>query len=346
VLSYLQLLDSLKATPRRWLVTGVAGFIGSHLLETLLGHGQWVVGIDNLSTGAQRNLDDVRDQLPAEAWGRFKLITGDIRSLPTCLAACQGVDFVLHQAALGSVPQSIALPIDSHDCNVTGFLNRLVAAKETAVRRIVYASSSAVYGDDPGLPKVEERLGRCLSPYAATKLADELYAQVFSRCYSLRTIGLRYFNVFGPRQDPEGAYAAVIPKWIASMIRNEAVYINGDGETSRDFCYVANVVQANLLAATTTNPEALDTEYNVAVHARTTLNELFELLRSRLRPHHPHLEKFSPVYREFRAGDVLHSEADISKARKLLGYKPTHQMAQGLDEALGWYRANVETLKR
>lgn len=331
----------LRAKPNRWVVTGVAGFIGSHLLEALLGAGQWVVGIDNLSTGAQRNLDEVRDQVPAADWARFKLINGDIRSLPACRAACQGADYVLHQAALGSVPKSIALPIESHESNVTGCLNMLVAAKESAIRRFVYASSSAVYGDDPGLPKVEERMGRCLSPYAATKLADELYAQVFSRCYSLRTIGLRYFNVFGPRQDPDGPYAAVIPKWIASMIRNEPVYINGDGETSRDFCYVANVVQANLLAATTTNPEALDTVYNVAVHARTTLNELFEMLRSRLRPQHPHLENFSPVYREFRAGDVLHSEADISKARKLLGYEPTHQMVQGLEEALGWYLTNA-----
>ncbi|MEY2429373.1 MAG: UDP-N-acetylglucosamine/UDP-N-acetylgalactosamine 4-epimerase [Verrucomicrobiota bacterium] len=323
---------------RVWLVTGSAGFIGSNLLEALLRLDQRVIGLDNYATGFQLNLEEVRELVGPKKWKNFAQIEGDIRDLDTCRRVCQGVDFVLHQAALGSVPRSIAEPGDSHASNVTGFLNMLVAARDNGVKRFVYASSSSVYGDHPGLPKVEHKLGKCLSPYAATKRANELYAAVFAQCYGLETIGLRYFNVFGPRQDPDGPYAAVIPKWIAAMIKNEPVQIHGDGETTRDFCYVANVVQANLLAAAVQRQDAINETYNIALHDRTSLNELFGVLRDKLLPFHPDLERCRPVYSDFRPGDVRHSEADISKAQRLLGYKPSHTVAEGLAEALDWYQ--------
>ena len=328
-------------TAGAWLITGVAGFIGSNLAEALLNLNERVVGLDNFSTGSERNLEQIRQVLSSDEWDRFTLIKADISDFDACRRACEGIDYVLHQAALGSVPRSISDPLATHQSNVSGFVNMLCAAKEAGVKRFVFASSSSVYGDHPALPKVEERVGSGLSPYAVSKRANELYADVFSRCYGMETIGLRYFNVFGPRQDPNGPYAAVIPKWIQAMIANEPLHINGDGETSRDFCYVANVVQANVLAASTDNPEALNQVYNVAVGERTTLNQLFCELRDRLLPQFPHLIQFKPLYREFRAGDVRHSHADISKARKLLGYQPTHQIDDGLDEALEWYVANL-----
>lgn len=329
--------QQLRTAPKRWLVTGAAGFIGSNLLEELLRLGQSVVGLDNFATGKRANLEDVRSLVGETAWGNFSFIEGDIRDPETCRAACAGIDYVLHQAALGSVPRSIDDPLTSNAANVTGSLNMLVAARDAKVARFVYAASSSTYGDHPGLPKVEERIGRPLSPYAVTKYVNELYAEVFARCYGLEAIGLRYFNVFGRRQDPDGAYAAVIPRWVAALLRGEPVYINGTGETSRDFCYVANAVQANLLAATVGDPQAVNQVYNVAVHAQTDLNALYEKLRSRLLPLRPALGEASPVYRAFRAGDVLHSLADIGKAGRLLGYAPTHTIDQGLDEALPWY---------
>jgi UDP-N-acetylglucosamine 4-epimerase len=338
---YLELQEELRSSPKQWLVTGCAGFIGSNLLEHLLRLDQKVVGLDNFSTGKQRNLDEVQSLVGTDGWQRFHFIQGDIRDLTTCQQACSGVDYILHQAALGSVPRSIDDPIASNASNVTGFLNMLVAAKEAKVRRFVYAASSSTYGDHPGLPKVEERIGRPLSPYAVTKYVNELYADVFARCYGLESNGLRYFNVFGPRQDPDGAYAAVIPKWIASLLRGEPVYINGTGETSRDFCYVQNAVQANLLAATVDRVDAVNQVYNVAVNARTSLVELFSLLRDRLAARHPALKGCQPVFRGFRAGDVMHSQADIGKAGRLLGYEPTHTIGRGLDDALGWYESNA-----
>ena len=326
---------------RTWLVTGCAGFIGSNLLESLLKQGQRVVGLDNFATGFQRNLDEVRDAVGEEAWQRLRFVEGDIRSLETCREVCAGVDFVLHQAALGSVPRSIDDPIASHASNVTGFLNMLVAARDARVKRFVYAASSAAYGDHPALPKVEHTIGRPLSPYAAGKYMNELYADVFGRCYGLETIGLRYFNVFGPRQDPDGAYAAVIPKWIAAMLRGETVYINGDGETARDFCYIENVVQANVLAATVRNPEAINQVYNVAVGDQTTLNELFDLLAEFLGNEVEGFRCERPVYRDFRAGDVRFSRADITKARELLGFQPTHDVREGMARAIEWYVRSV-----
>jgi UDP-N-acetylglucosamine 4-epimerase len=344
VAAYEQVKRQLRAEPKSWLVTGVAGFIGSNLLETLLKLGQRVVGLDNYSTGHRRNLAEVRSVVAPAQWALFTLIEGDIRDLSACQQACRGIDYVLHEAALGSVPRSLEDPLASNATNVTGFLNMLVAARDQRVKRFVYASSSAVYGDHPDLPKVEGRIGRCLSPYAVTKFVNELYADVFTRCYGCEVIGLRYFNVFGPRQDPQGPYAAVIPKWVRAMICNEQVRIHGDGETSRDFCYVENVIQANLLAATTTRAEAVNQVYNVALNGRTNLNQLYALLRERLLPDHPHLAASRPVYGDFRPGDVRHSEADISKARELLGYRPTHTVAQGLDSALSWYRQNLALL--
>ena len=340
--AYEQLRARMLAEPGEWLVTGVAGFIGSNLLEALLRLNQKVVGLDNYSTGLRHNLRQVRELVGSDKWANFRQVDGDIRDLDTCKDACQGVSYVLHQAALGSVPRSLALPADSHASNVTGFLNILLAARDSGAKRLVYASSSSVYGDNPDLPKVEDRIGRCLSPYAVTKRANELYADVFSRCYGLESIGLRYFNVFGQRQDPDGPYAAVIPKWIAAMIKNKPITIHGDGETSRDFCYVANVVQANLLAATVKKSESLNEVYNVAVSARTSLNQLFSVLRDGLAVNFPHLKEFRPVYGEFRLGDVRHSEADITKATRLLGYAPSHTVQQGLTEALAWYRQNLK----
>ena len=342
--TYEHLTKELIVAPKVWLITGSAGFIGSNLIEALLRLDQRVVGLDNYATGWRHNLQQVQKLVGSGRWKNFLQIDGDIRDLKTCQHACQGVDYVLHQAALGSVPRSIAAPEDSHASNVTGFLNMLMAARDNAVQRFVYASSSAVYGDHPDLPKVEQNIGRCLSPYAANKRINEIYADVFARCYNLQPIGLRYFNVFGPRQDPEGAYAAVIPKWIAAMIRNQPIHIHGDGETSRDFCYVANVVQANLLAATVKNDQAINEVYNVAVTARTTLNQLFTLLRDSLLPWFPQLESCQPVYQDFRPGDVRHSEGDISKARHFLGYQPTHTIERGMAEALAWYRQQARSL--
>ncbi len=339
--AYDQLQTELKAAPKTWLVTGVAGFIGSNLLEALLKLDQQVVGLDNFSTGKKKNLEEVRALVSAAQWARFRFLEGDISDLAACQAACAGVDFVLHQAAVGSVPRSMIDPLGSHRSNVTGFLNMLLAARDAKVKRFVYASSSAIYGDDPGLPKVEEKVGRPLSPYAATKAINEVYANAFALAYGLPSAGLRYFNVFGPRQDPGGAYAAVIPLWIAALLKREPIYINGDGETSRDFCFVANVVQANLLAAATVNAEAANQAYNVALGQRTTLNELFHSLQSSLRTKDPSLPDQKPVYRDFRSGDVRHSLADISKARRLLGFAPTHNIQAGLELAMDWYRRNL-----
>lgn len=341
--SYQKTQHALLAAPRVWLITGVAGFIGCNLLEVLLRNGQRVVGLDNFATGHKANLKEIRSAVTTEQWGNFRLIEGDIRDQKICGEACVGVDYVLHQAALGSVPRSLKDPITTNAVNIDGFLNMLVAARDAKVKRFVYAASSSTYGDHPGLPKVENLIGKPLSPYAVTKYVNELYAEVFVLNYGFQSIGLRYFNVFGSRQDPNGAYAAVIPKWIASMIRNEPVYINGDGETSRDFCYIANVVQANLLAATTGNQEAVNQVYNIAVGDRTTLNQLFEHLRASLAAQFTHLQKFQPTYRDFRAGDVRHSLADISKARSLLGYQPTHRVSEGLAEAMAWYITKMMT---
>lgn len=343
---YDEVRRALQQAPRRWLVTGVAGFIGSNLLESLLKLEQRVVGLDNLATGYERNLEQVRDIVGERLWGNYTDIRGDIRSLADCRRACVGVDCVLHQAALGSVPRSIEDPIATHEANVTGFVNMLVAARDAKVGRFVYAASSSTYGDHPGLPKVEDEIGRPLSPYAVTKYANELYADVFARCYGLNSIGLRYFNIFGPRQDPDGAYAAVIPKWISQFMGREPVHINGDGTTSRDFCYVENAVQANLLAATSENPAAVNQIYNIAVSERTTLNELFEAARSLLEHQFTWLRDYRPQYRAFRDGDVLHSQADISKAQRLLGYAPTHRIGDGLREAMAWYVKNLPTMNR
>jgi UDP-N-acetylglucosamine 4-epimerase len=331
----------LKAAPRTWLITGVAGFIGSNLLESLLQLNQTVVGLDNFATGHRRNLDQVRQRVRPEQWNRFQLIEGDIRHLAACQQACRGVDIVLHHAALGSVPVSLEDPIQVHEVNVTGTLNMLVAARDQKVSRFLYASSSAIYGDEPTFPKIESAIGQALSPYAVTKHVDELYAEVFARCYGLETVGFRYFNVFGPRQDPMGAYAAVIPLWIAALIRNEPIHINGDGETTRDFCHVSNIVQVNLLAGTTANPNALNRAYNVALGQRTTLNQLFHLLRDKLSPDYPRLRECKPIYREFRPADVRHSQADISFAQKFLGFRPNCDLSEGLDAALSWYKQNV-----
>jgi UDP-N-acetylglucosamine 4-epimerase len=341
VTRYEQLGADLVKAPQKWLITGAAGFIGSNLLQSLLRLDQHVVGFDNFATGHRANLREVESSVRPDQWRRFRFIEGDIRDSDACRRACEGIDFVLHQAALGSVPRSIEDPITTNSVNIGGFLEMLMAARSAGVKRFVYAASSSTYGDHPGLPKVESLIGKPLSPYAVTKLANELYADVFARTYGFPSIGLRYFNIFGARQDPNGPYAAVIPKWIAAMIHNEAVHINGDGETSRDFCYVANAVQANLLAATALDPAAVDQVYNVAVGQRTSLKELFEHLRLILAPRFAHLAASKPIYRDFRAGDVRHSLADISKAQRLLGYDPTHVVGDGLAEAMAWYLGNL-----
>lgn len=318
------------------MVTGVAGFIGSNLLEALLKLDQRVVGLDNFATGFQHNLDEVQGIVTPAQWNRFKFIKGDIRNLEDCRRASDGVDYVLQQAALGSVPRSLADPITTNATNIGGFLNMLVAARDAKVKSFTYAASSSTYGDHPALPKIEDRIGKPLSPYAVTKVVNELYADTFARNYDFATIGLRYFNVFGRRQTPEGAYAAVIPKWTGSMVRGEDVFINGDGESSRDFCFVENAIQANLLSAVSTAPEARGQVYNVAVGDRTTLNELFETLRDTLSRCGVEYAK-APVYREFRAGDVRHSQADISKARSLLEYQPEFSIRAGIEDAMPWY---------
>ncbi|MDH6166698.1 UDP-N-acetylglucosamine 4-epimerase [Variovorax boronicumulans] len=350
--AYDKLRTRLVTERHVWLVTGVAGFIGSNLLEHLLKLNQRVVGLDNFATGHRRNLIEVQTLVAPEQWTNFHFIEGDIRNLDDCQSAMAfpeaeassggggaPVEYVLHEAALGSVPRSLADPITTNDVNISGFLNMLVTSRDAGVKSFTYAASSSTYGDHPGLPKVEHTIGKPLSPYAVTKYVNELYTDVFARCYGFNTVGLRYFNVFGPRQDPNGAYAAVIPKWIASLVRGEPVHINGDGETSRDFCFVANVVQANLLAAVTQEPDAVNQVYNVAVGDRTSLNELYAQLRSKLLPHYPHLQDAQPVYRDFRAGDVRHSLANIGKAQRLLGYAPTQRIGEGLALAMPWYMA-------
>ena len=332
---YQTVCTQLKQAPKMWLVTGVAGFIGSNLLETLLKLDQKVVGLDNFATGHQYNLDEVQTLVSPAQWNNFSFIEGDIRNFEDCQKACLGVDYVLHQAALGSVPRSIADPITTNATNITGFLNMLTAARDAKVSSFTYAASSSTYGDHPALPKVEENIGNPLSPYAVTKYVNELYADVFARTYAFKTIGLRYFNVFGKRQDPNGAYAAVIPKWTAAMIAGDEVFINGDGETSRDFCFIENTVQANILAATA-NDEAKNQVYNVAVGDRTTLNDLFNALQAALNENGVTYNK-KPVYREFRAGDVRHSQASIAKIEQFLDYEPEFNINQGINIAMPWY---------
>lgn len=335
----------IVARPRRWLVTGSAGFIGSHLTETLLALGQEVVSVDNFATGFRHNLDAIAHAVGDAAWRRHTLIEGDVADVTLAQRACAGVDVVLHEAAIGSVPRSIADPLATHAANATGTLNMLVAARDAGVQRFVYAASSATYGDHPSLPKVEDAIGRPLSPYAVTKYVNELYADVFGRCYDLPCVGLRYFNVFGARQDPNGAYAAVIPRWAAAMLAGKAVTIYGDGETTRDFCHVANVVQANLLAATTTDANAIGQVYNVAVGGRLSLNELYDRMRELVLARHPHLAVAPVKYEDFRAGDIRHSQADIGKACAMLGYEPTHDVRAGLAEALPAYEAHTSNGK-
>jgi UDP-N-acetylglucosamine 4-epimerase len=335
------LQQRIKAQPSTWLVTGVAGFIGSNLLESLLDLDQRVIGLDNFATGKRDNLAEVEAAVGPARWNSFHFIEGDIRAPGDCRTACRGVRYVLHQAALASVPASIEDPVAYHDSNVTGFLNMLVAARDAGVARFVYAGSSAAYGDDPGLPQIESQTGRALSPYGLTKYMDELYAGIFARCYGLGSIALRYFNVFGPRQDPQGAYAAVIPQWVARMIRGEPVHINGDGRTARDFCYVANVVQANLRAATVDDPAAVNQVYNIALGEMTTLSQLYATLRELLAPRHPHLRDSRPEHRDFRPGDVPLSQADIGKAMRLLGYRPQWRLREGLARAVDWYAGSL-----
>jgi UDP-N-acetylglucosamine 4-epimerase len=338
----------LLSNQYRWLVTGVSGFIGSNLLEKLLELNQIVIGLDNFSTGKKENLKDVQNITSPDQWKNFQFLEGDICNLDTCMQVTDGINFVLHQAALGSVPRSIKDPITTNKTNTSGFLNMLWASNNNNVGSFIYAASSSSYGDHEALPKIEERIGNPLSPYAVTKLVNELYADVFKRSYDFNSIGLRYFNVFGKRQDPAGAYAAVIPKWISAMINRDDVFINGDGKTSRDFCYIDNVIQANLLAALVDHIDLKDSKkasnqvYNVAYGGRTTLEELFSIIKENLSAHFEYLNDASPIYREFRDGDVRHSQADINKAKNLLGYKPTHSAKQGLIEAMAWYINNLK----
>lgn len=340
--AFADLFDPLQGVPKRWLVTGCAGFIGSNLLEVLLQNGQEVVGLDNFATGHAHNLDEVKRNVGPEAWSRFRFVEGDIRDLETCHEVSQGVDYILHQAALGSVPRSLEDPLTSNEVNVTGHLNMLMAARDAKVKRFVYAASSSTYGDHPGLPKVEDKIGKPLSPYAVTKYVNELYADVFARAYGVPSIGLRYFNVFGRRQDPNGAYAAVIPKWVSAIIQQQPVQIYGDGETSRDFCFIDNVVQINIRAALGPE-EAVNEIYNVAVNDRTSLNDLFAMLRHTLADlgvEYP----LEAEHTDFRPGDVRHSQADISKAQKLLGYEPQYRLDAGLKKAMPWYLAYFQAL--
>lgn len=338
---YQAIQQTLRIKPFRWLITGVAGFIGSNLLEALLKLNQDVVGLDNFSTGYQHNLDQVKAAVDPAVWANFTFHQGDIRSLKDCQKACENIDFVLHHAALGSVPRSIEDPIQTNESNISGFINMLVASRDANIKRFVYAASSSTYGDHPDLPKIESIIERPLSPYAVTKYVNELYADVFARCYGIQSIGLRYFNIFGPRQDPNGAYAAVIPQWIAALIQNKMLRINGDGETSRDFCFVENVIQANLLSALTEEPPAVNQVYNIALNERTSLNQLYSMMRKLLINKFPHLQNHQPTYVDFRQGDVRHSQADISKAINLLGYAPTHRIGKGLEEAMDWYIENL-----
>lgn len=328
---------SFPETSRRWLITGVAGFIGSNLLESLLEHEQCVVGLDNFSTGHRHNLEEVREAVSPQQWKNFQFLEGDIRDLNTCHEVCSDIDFVLHQAALGSVPRSVEDPITTNASNITGFLNMLVAARDCGVRRVVYAASSSTYGDHQALPKQEDHIGKPLSPYAVTKYVNEVYADVFGRTYGLDCVGLRYFNIFGKRQDPHGAYAAVIPQWFLGLLRKQDVWINGDGETSRDFCFIDNCVQANILAATSPRPDLSGQVFNVACGERTTLRELFAFIREEATRFAPYCATAEPRYREFRTGDVRHSLADISKAERLLGYAPAYRLREGLSLAAPWY---------
>ena len=337
------LKNKLSKNPKVWFITGVAGFIGSNLLEELLNLGQTVIGLDNLSAGYQKNLDDVQTQVGEKAWERFTFIKGDIRNIEDCKKGCADIDFVLHHAALGSVPLSIKDPIATNESNVNGFVNMLVASRDAGVKRFIYAGSSAIYGDNSDIPKVEETIGKPLSPYALTKYVNELYADIFTATYNIECIGLRYFNVFGPRQDPEGAYAAVIPRWIAELSNNHVPTIFGDGKTSRDFCYVKNVIEVNLLAATAENPEAVNQVYNIACGTATTLNELYEMIRNSLISFHSEVSGIQPHYEKFRPGDVRYSEADISKAKQFLGYVPVYDVSTGLNETVRWFMENMSS---
>ncbi len=341
-MQYNYVKQDLKKNPKTWLVTGCAGFIGSNLVETLLKLNQKVVGLDNFSTGYQHNLDDIKSCVSADEWKNFSFSEGDISDYETCIKATKDVDIILNQAALGSVPRSIDNPINSNNSNVTGFLNILTAAKENGVKRVVYASSSSVYGDSKELPKVEERTGNLLSPYAVTKYVNELYAGVFQKCYGMEPIGLRYFNVFGKRQDPNGAYAAVIPKWIGSLLQRDDLFINGDGETSRDFTYIENVVQANILAGTTKNDIAFGESFNTAVGGRTTLNDLYNSIIDGLKSNIDYFSFKEAIYKDFRAGDIRHSNANIDKIKDCLGYEPTHDIETGLKESISWYINNLK----
>jgi UDP-N-acetylglucosamine/UDP-N-acetylgalactosamine 4-epimerase len=334
---------TVQAALNRWLITGVAGFIGSNLLELLLQCDQEVVGLDNFSTGHRRNLDDVRKSVGEVRWRHFNFLEGDVARMEDCVKACSEVDYVIHQAALGSVPRSIADPQDTNRSNITGFLNMLVAARDKHVRRFVYASSGSVYGDHPALPKVEDVIGKPLSPYAVTKRVNELYAEVFGRVYGLECVGLRYFNVFGKRQSPEGPYAAVIPIWLSNLLRGKTCTINGDGTTTRDFCYIDNVLQANILAATTTHPQALNTVFNVGTGEQTALRDLYFMMRDRLVPFRANVRGLEPRFGPFRAGDVRHSQADFGKAKSLLGYEPNYTVSKGLDEAIPWYVSTLDS---
>lgn len=341
MIKYEELQKFLKDNQSTWLVTGAAGFIGSNLVEKLLTLNQKVIGLDTFDTGYQHNMDEAildANQIAGEdLTDNFKFIHGDIKSLRDCQLACKNVDYVLHQAAIGSVPRSIEDPIYTNQANIDGFLNMLVASRDAKVKRFVYAASSSSYGDNIDLPKVENIIGNPLSPYAVTKYVNELYANVFANNYEFNAIGLRYFNIFGKRQDPNGAYAAVIPKWVSSILKNEDVYINGDGDTSRDFCYVDNAIQINILAAMSSNEESINQVYNVALNERTSLNELYKMIQAKLAERVQGLKKKEPIYRDFRPGDVRHSQASIEKAKKLLNYKPKYKISDGLDEALNWY---------
>jgi len=336
VSKYLKIKKNLLLEPKKWLITGVAGFIGSNLLQELLELNQWVVGADNFSTGMEKNLEDVKKQVTKKQWSRFNFYKGDISKKSFCKLICKDIDYVLHQAALGSVPRSLKDPLKTNNSNVTGFLSMLVAARDSNVKNFVYAASSSTYGDHKALPKKEDRIGKPLSPYAITKYVNELYAEIFFKSYQFNSIGLRYFNVFGKRQSPNGAYAAVIPRWLYAIANNKNVYINGDGTTSRDFCYVENAVQANILAATSNNADVLNQIYNIAVGDRTSLNDLHQIITKEIKKCRD-IRDLNPVYRDFRDGDVLHSQADISKAQKLLGYRPTHNIRSGIQSSISWY---------
>ena len=342
---YEKLQNYLVQNQSTWLITGVAGFIGSNLLEKLLILNQKVVGLDNFDTGFQHNIDqaikDAESFTGKSLSSNFVFINGDIRELNDCKKACIGVDYVLHQAALGSVPRSIEDPINTNRANIDGFLNMIVVCKDAGIKRFVYAASSSSYGDHPDLPQVEDKIGNPLSPYAVTKLVNEFYAKVFAKTYGFKTIGLRYFNIFGKRQNPNGAYAAVIPKWTSAIISKEDIFINGDGDTSRDFCYIENAVQINLLAATCQDEISTDQVYNVALNDRTSLNKLYQMIENAIVQRIEGLEKKSPIYRDFRPGDVMHSQADISKAKELLGYDPKYKISDGIEEAIKWYIKNL-----